>query len=149
MTENNTKFFTVFTYGHIQNSIVSFLIMRYFHLLHNLKVFSIENSYMSMFTYNILVKCTQVYSMGTFIVSFWKASGKIVRVSTSIYSEPWLTCLVCYTISNVWSKHHLRTFHKITHNIIKNWFQSLSVDSIKVNLFISGDLEGIVAFDKI
>lgn len=149
MTKNNTKFFTVFTYCQIQNSIVSFLIMRNFHLLHNHKVFSIENSNMSMFTNNILIKCTQVNSMGPFVVILWKAGGKIVWESTSINGEPWLTCFIGYAISYVWSEHHLRTFHEVAHYVIKYWLQGQSVDFVKVNLFICGDLDAKVTFNKI
>lgn len=149
MTKNNTKFFTVLTYCHIQNGIMSILIMRNLHLLDKLKVFSIENSNMSMFTNNILIKCAQVNPMGPFIVSLWKAGREIVRESTSINGEPWLTCFVRDGILNVCSEHHLRTFHEIAHYIIKDWLQGLSVDSVKVNLFIRGDLEALVTFDKV
>ena len=73
---------------------MSFLIMRNFHFLDKLKVFSIENSNMSMFTNNILIECGQVNPMRAFIVGFCEASREVVGEGTRINCKPWLACLV-------------------------------------------------------
>lgn len=47
------------------------------------------------------------------------------------------------------SKHHLRTAHEIEHYIFKNWLKSLWINQEEVNVLVCGDLNSLIALDKV
>ena len=54
-----------------------------------------------------------------------------------------------YAILNFTSKHQLIATHVIHHHVLQFWHESLFIDKIKVNMFVSCNLNSDVAFDVV
>jgi hypothetical protein len=52
-------------------------------------------------------------------------------------------------ISYFASKHHLTAVHIVEHYVFEYWLKSDRVDEVKVNFFISGDLNSLVSFNEV
>jgi len=53
------------------------------------------------------------------------------------------------TIPDFASKQHLSAIHEIIHHIFQGSFQRLWINQVKVNLFVSCNLNPLVSFDEI
>jgi len=68
--------------------------------------------------------------------------------SSSVDLKTFHVGLISYTKSNSFSKHGLVAVHVVVHYVLQFGHQSLWVDEIEVNLFVSCNLDSDVSFDK-
>ena len=68
---------------------------------------------------------------------------------SSIDLETAFVGLVCDSILQLWTKHHLVALHVVIQAIFKCRLEGFHVDQIKVNKFVSSDLNSVVALHKI
>jgi hypothetical protein len=52
-----------------------------------------------------------------------------------------------YAILNFTSKHHLIATHVVHHHVLQFWHEGLLIDKIKVNMFVSCNLNPDISFD--
>jgi hypothetical protein len=71
-----------------------------------------------------------------------------VLVASSVNVETFLTCFVCYAKLDSFTIHHLVTVHVIIHHVFQLGHKCLGIYEVKVDSFVSGDLDSNVTFDE-
>jgi hypothetical protein len=51
--------------------------------------------------------------------------------------------------SDLGSKHHLRAFHVVVHDILESWLTSILIYEIKVNFLVCSYLNPFISLDKV
>jgi hypothetical protein len=72
-----------------------------------------------------------------------------MEILLSINVESNLPSFVGYAIFSSWTKNHLRATHEVVHAVLQTRHQSFSVNDVKVDVIICGNLDANVAFDEV
>ena len=89
----------------------------------------------------------QFHAESSFQICSTDRHFEVVSISATINVETPLIGLVADTIFDFGAEHQLVASHIIVHNIIQISNTFLTINPVKVNLLVSGDLEAHVAFD--
>jgi len=71
-----------------------------------------------------------------------------VFVLSSVDVETSLIDLICDSIFDFRTKHHLIASHEVKHNVLKSWLECFWINKIKVNLIISCNLNSLISFNE-
>ena len=101
------------------------------------------------FCHNISIHWRKIYSFGTFKVIIGNCHLKIVKIFLCKDLKSRLVSFVRDTIPYSCTEHELGGTHKIIHYIFQRWHQGIFVYQIKIDFFISNNLDSYVFSNKV
>jgi hypothetical protein len=92
---------------------------------------------------------SEIDSLGAFIVLCVDGYFEVMVVLTGPNSEARLAGFIGHTVSDCLTEHHHRTLRVVVHSVLKLWEESLLVDLVEVNHFVSNNLNSLISSDEI